>query len=95
MSNKFIYPEFGKPLCSFCRRRIATKLCDAPIKRLRWVGHPPRIDGIFDPHEPMERTFTCNRPICEECATEIGDGIDFCPSCMERIKNEKEKNNES
>lgn len=28
--------------CFYCKKRIATKLCDAPIGRSRYIGHPPR-----------------------------------------------------
>lgn len=86
MAENVISPTFGRQLCAFCHRRPATKLCDAPTGRFRWMGHPPgrffyEIEG-----KPLEWTMICNRPICDECATELGGEIDFCPRCMERIK---------
>lgn len=83
-----------KPRCSFCGKRPATKLCDAPIRRGHYIGHPPRselekakrYDIAFRKVE-MVTVHTCDRQICDECATEIYRGIDYCPSCMERIKN--------
>lgn len=80
-------------MCSFCRARPATRLCDAPIGRMTYIGHPPRSemmkakswDVAFHTVE-MTKTITCDRPICERCATRITADIDFCPDCMERIK---------
>lgn len=34
----------------------------------------------------MEITHTCDRSICDECATQIYPAIDYCPICMERIR---------
>lgn len=34
----------------------------------------------------MERTMTCNRPMCDKCATEIAHEIDYCTKCINRIK---------
>lgn len=79
--------------CSYCKKRPATKLCDAPIGRSSYVGHPPRSemekakrwDVAFHKVE-MTTMHTCDRPICNQCATEIHPGIDYCPTCMERIR---------
>lgn len=79
--------------CSYCKRRPATKLCDAPIGHSSYVGHPPRSemekakrwDTAFHKVE-MIKTLTCDRPICDQCATEIHPGIDYCPICMEGIR---------
>lgn len=80
-------------LCSFCKSKPATRLCDAPIGRIRYIGHPPRhllkkaknYQNAWVKVE-MQKVVTCNRPICEECATKVAAGVDFCPTCMERIK---------
>ena len=80
-------------LCSHCRRRPATRLCDAPIGRSRYIGHPPRslmqkakMWDIAWAKVEMESVITCDRPICENCATQVAAGIDYCPECMNRIK---------
>ena len=80
-------------LCPFCGERSATRLCDAPIGVRRFVGHPPRHLAVFLPSRivweiPMVSTLTCDRPICESCATRIGAEIDYCPDCMRRIVTE-------
>lgn len=82
------YPFAGKLLCPFCGKRAATRLCDAPIRRLHWIGHPPRYlsRGGATPWEyPMHETITCDKPICEKCSTQIGADIDYCPDCIQRI----------
>ena len=78
-------------LCPFCEKRRATRLCDAPIRQIRFCGHPPRHLAVFLPSRivweiPMSYTMTCDRPICESCATRIGAENDYCPDCIRRIK---------
>lgn len=76
--------------CPFCHKRPATRLCDAPVGMKRFCGHPPRSLAIFLPDRIVwgenPTVITCDRPMCEECATEIVSGIDYCPRCIERIK---------
>lgn len=84
-------------LCPFCRKRRATRLCDAPTGRLHWCGHPPRTlripgAGYWPWEKPMHITLTCDRPICESCATRIGGEIDYCPRCIARITTEAKRN---
>ena len=79
--------------CYYCRVRPATRLCDAPIGRKRYIGHPPRYlmekaqsyNNYWFKVE-MESVITCDKPICAECATSFGSDIDFCPDCMKRIR---------
>lgn len=63
-------------LCPFCKRRKATRLCDAPTARVRFCGHP---------RSSLEELALCSRMICDECTTEIAPEVDFCPHCMTRI----------
>lgn len=74
-------------LCPFCKRRAATRLCDAPMQRIRFCGHPPLSEMRQHGHflGPMERLTSCDRPMCAECASEIAPDVDFCPDCMRRI----------
>lgn len=74
MTAEIVYPKFGAQLCFVCGKRPATRLCDAPFGR------------IANCHTGRQ-VLTCDRPICDECTIEIGPEIDFCPKCMERIKN--------
>ena len=75
--------KFPDPLCEHCRKREATKLCDFPLSRIEWVGHPPKINGEYI--GPMAKTLTCDRKICDQCATSSESGIDFCPACVEKM----------
>lgn len=83
-------------LCSHCKVRPATLLCDAPIGRKNYIGHPPRHlmekaknwNYAFVKVE-MSEVITCDRPICDKCATRVAEEIDLCPNCMERIKKKR------
>ncbi len=87
MTDRF--PFEGVKLCPFCRRRAATRQCDAPVGRLRWIGHPPRYlspGGVAPWLSSMSEVLTCDRLICGQCATEVAPDIDYCPLCVKRIK---------
>ncbi|MBP2638291.1 MAG: hypothetical protein H6Q72_4198 [Firmicutes bacterium] len=62
--------------CSFCKRNKATLLCDYPVGE--WIS----------PHMVLKhgKKVTCDRPICESCATHLGYETDFCPKCMKKVK---------
>ena len=72
-------------LCAFCGNRPATKLCDAPKGHHRYIGHLPKGES------EAETTLTCNRLMCDHCATHTSNGLDFCPDCVERIHTITEK----
>lgn len=62
--------------CRFCKRKIATKLCDFPV-------------GIWaSPHMVIKhgKVITCDAQMCDDCAKNIGPEMDFCPRCVERLK---------
>jgi hypothetical protein len=61
--------------CNFCRKR-ATKLCDYPVGH--WVS-PHMIAKVG-------KIITCSRQICDDCATNLGYETDFCPKCMDLIR---------
>ena len=74
--------------CSFCHKRPAARLCDAPIGTQRFVGHPPRFLAAYHPDHlswNIPRVITCDRPMCDACAVEIIPGVDYCPDCIKRI----------
>lgn len=63
--------------CKFCKRKEATKLCDYPVGE--WTS----------PHMIIKygKRITCDNQMCDECAVNLGYEMDFCPDCMERLKN--------
>lgn len=81
-----------KDRCSFCSRP-ATKLCDAPVGRSYYVGHPPRslveagkMRDVYWKKVDNGWVRTCDKPICDRCAVSIAPEIDYCPDCVRRIK---------
>ncbi len=92
MSGEIIQFISKQELCSYCGRRPATKLCDMPVRQHFIIGHPIRTIGwngfsSMDKSIPASYTATCDRPVCDKCATSVGYDIDFCPDCMEHIRN--------
>lgn len=80
-------------VCACCQRRPATRLCDAPVGRTRYVGHPPRSEVEKAKHTDtfwkdirMSTTITCDRLICDWCAIEVIKGVDYCPDCAKRVR---------
>lgn len=79
-------------LCAICKKRVATKLCDAPKGRMHFIGHPPRYLMEKSHHSDvafltvqMHRVMTCDKPLCEKCAVSIFPEVDYCPMCAEKI----------
>jgi hypothetical protein len=69
--------------CDFCKKRKAIKLCDFPIyygKRLCFRGVTEEDRKNWSNHG------TCDKKICEVCATNIDTEVDFCPKCIEKLK---------
>jgi hypothetical protein len=60
--------------CVFCRKREGTLLCDF-ITSYVWTS----IDFKKIPQ-------TCDRRMCEECATELSQEFHFCPKCIDITK---------
>lgn len=80
-------------ICDHCKKRPATRLCDAAVGRSHYIGHPPRyLMEQAKKYEyawvkvEMDKIITCDRPICEICATRVAADVDYCPTCMERIR---------
>lgn len=63
--------------CAFCHRR-SNWLCDMPRGT---------VTASFD---FVTRTLTCDKPICDDCTTRV-NGFDFCPDCIQKIKNAKRR----
>ena len=69
--------------CQFCKRKLGTLLCDFPVTTI--------INSLdFKPQK-----ITCDKLICEDCATHIANEIDFCPNCMEKLRNMKPGNGDN
>ena len=87
MAITFLGKNKATPFCSVCKRRPATKLCDFPIGRDRYVGHPPRHLMLESQNSKyafkkveMSRTLTCDKALCDACAIHINNEIDLCPT---------------
>jgi len=65
--------------CKFCRNKRATKLCDYPSGV--WVS----------PHMVLKhgKRITCDAQMCDDCATNLGHETDFCPKCIEKVREAK------
>lgn len=61
--------------CAFCHKK-AKWLCDTPI------GTVTRSSDF------ASHVLTCDKPICDDCTTRV-NGFDFCPDCIQKIKNAK------
>jgi len=68
-----IIPE-SKGGCPFCKRNMATLLCDCPA------------GVVISSADFKAHRLTCDKPICEKCATHIASDTDFCPDCIKRIQ---------
>ncbi len=67
-------------LCKFCRKRKATKLCDAIVTRGSYAGHPPKGET------KIEFTSTCDNAICDKCSTKVTEYMDLCPTHRDEMK---------
>lgn len=56
-----------KERCWFCRKRKATLLCDFVVG---WV---------VTSKDFRKTSQTCDRQMCEKCATHLGGDTHFCP----------------
>jgi len=74
--NKVI--KLPEERCQFCGKREATKLCDKVIGETRAID----MEG---PGVISSGLMTCDKKICDKCATHI-DGADYCPECVQKIK---------
>ena len=80
-------PPDDRPECVFCHRRKATALCDMPVGSMKYIGHIPRSAGAREfAGETGEHTVRCSRPMCGQCATDMGSDIHLCSDCVKRIK---------
>jgi hypothetical protein len=82
--------EIGKlneteTVCTLCKIRKATVLCDFPESRSHFAGHPPKVNGAVNLKEPMSWTNTCDRPMCEKCAIKMDNEIHICTSCCAKL----------
>lgn len=57
-------PKQRQTPCSFCHSRPFTKLCDFVVSSPQQVTH----------------VRTCDRKMCDKCATSVGEDKDYCPN---------------
>lgn len=83
-------------ICTVCHKRQATRLCDFPIGRTHYIGHPPRSQmseaqnaNVAWKKVQMDKTITCDKPLCDECAIHMQNNIDFCPTHIQEMQSKK------
>lgn len=81
-------------MCEVCHKRKATRLCDRIKAHWHWAGHQPRVWKEWQGEwyqelekGPMSGTDTCDRKLCDKCATYVID-MDLCPMCLKELKKE-------
>ena len=82
--DKVIQHNFTGQKCCICGKE-ATKLCDAVIGESRYLGHPPKKDGVIDCSTPMSSYITCDKPLCDNHAVSITKSMDLCPEHAKKI----------
>ena len=76
--------QLPKNPCQICKKKEAKWACDFIISEYRWIGHPPKINGIIPENEDMTGTYTCDCQLCDDCTTKI-ENNDYCPKCTEML----------
>lgn len=74
-----------KIICEICGRAVTDEkkgfLCDYPLG----TSYTCRgIDGVGTHASLNIDRLTCDKQMCEKCATEIGPGMHFCPVCARK-----------
>ncbi len=72
-------PNVFESPCPICKKREATQLCDYIIhydNGIMFVRNRQLFNKVNSPGYKHE---TCDLPLCEECAYEIGANVDVCP----------------
>lgn len=75
--------DFNAVICHYCGKP-AQFLCDMPVARHRWAGHPPRSE-MERGNTTMDWTQTCDKPVCKECAIALSEDVHICSDCAERV----------
>lgn len=69
---------FSNP-CAICKKREATKLCDYIVKYDNSIIFF-RNQKLFEKvNSPGYKHDTCDLPMCDDCAKNVGHHVDFCP----------------
>ncbi|MGB5809311.1 MAG: hypothetical protein WBG86_02200 [Polyangiales bacterium] len=63
--NAIVCNRQRRAKCSVCRKKAGTRLCDAPLERVRYAR--------------KTRSKTCDKPLCDDCAIVVGENTDVCP----------------
>ncbi len=59
-------------------------------QRCKFCGKPATKLCDFPLHGPKQG-LTCSIPMCDQCATAQGEGIDFCPAHQRHVEKLKEQ----
>jgi hypothetical protein len=65
----------GTNLCEVCNKQEHTRLCDYEVR-----------SGIVTSVDFQELTETCDKKMCDECATSLWPNCDVCPEHAEHVK---------
>lgn len=70
-------PRIFENPCAICKVRVAEKLCDYVIRYDNSIIFYRNLQRFI--RENSSRHETCDLPLCNKCAIEIGVNVDFCP----------------
>lgn len=71
-------PNVFENPCPICKKREATHLCDYVIKYSNAVLFMRNYHDFVRENRGTKND-TCDLPLCEECACDIGVNVDVCP----------------
>lgn len=69
---------FANP-CAICKRQEAVKLCDYVLKYDNSIIFVRNYKTFKELNSPGFKHETCDLPICDQCAKNVGHHVDFCP----------------
>lgn len=69
---------FSNP-CALCKKNEATKLCDYIVEYDNSVIFYRNFKLFQEENAPRYKHKTCDLPMCEKCAKNVGIEVDFCP----------------
>lgn len=71
-------PRIFENPCAICKVRVAEKLCDYVIRYDNSIIFYRNLQRFIRENSRC-RHETCDLPLCNKCAIEIGVNVDFCP----------------
>ena len=65
--------------CAICKRNEAVKLCDYIVDYNNGIVFVRNYRTFEKLNSPGFRHETCDLPLCDQCAQNVGHHVDFCP----------------